>query len=90
MDWQLKMDRLLKNAIILYTDGSRENYEAISINSRGIYTGKIDSGSKKNNELKIFDHRFIPFENVMKITYIDKNGNEKTSLLKDIREELEK
>ena len=84
------MDKLLKNATIIYSNGSRENYEAISINSKGIYTGKIESGSKKNNEIKIFDHRFIPFENVKKITYINKNGNEKTSLLKDIREELEK
>jgi hypothetical protein len=84
------MDKLLKNATILYSDGSRENYEAISINSKGIYTGKIESDSKKNNELKIFDHRFIPFENVKKIIYINKDGKEKTRLLKEIREELKK
>ena len=84
------MDKILKNATIIYTDGSKENYEAISINSKGIYTGNIESYSEKNSELKIFDHRFIPFNNVKKIIYINDEGYEKTRFLKDIREELEK
>ena len=84
------MDKLLKNATIIYNDGTKENYEAISINLRGIYTGKIETEPKKNNGVRIFDHRFIPFENVKKIVYINENGYEKTRFLKDIREELEK
>lgn len=86
----IKMDKLLKNVTVIYIDGSKENYEAISITINGIYTGNIKLNSKENNEIKILDHRFIPFENVRKIVYRNDDGEEKISFLKDIMEELKK
>lgn len=86
----IKMDKVLKNATIIYNDGSKENYEAISITLNGVYTGKIESNYKENNEVKIFDHRFIPFENIERIIYLNKSGKEKKYYCKDFREEKEK
>jgi hypothetical protein len=86
----MKMNKLLKNAKIIYNDGLKENYGAILISSNGIYIGEINNNSKNQNDIKIFDHRFIPFENVNKIIYINENGKEITRLLNDIWEELKK
>jgi hypothetical protein len=39
---------------------------------------------EKSKISNFFDHRFIPFENVEKIIYINENGKENTNLFKDI------
>ena len=83
------MDKLLKDATIIYHNGQKENYDKISLTSQGIYTGELKQRALKDSS-GLMEYRYIPFENIDRIVYINRNGKEKTRKIKDIRGELVK
>jgi hypothetical protein len=58
------MKNIRKNVTIIFKNGSREIFDAISIQKTGIYVGHIKSTNKVN---EFIDNRFIPRSHVKKI-----------------------
>jgi hypothetical protein len=78
------MEKIIENATIIYKNGLRRIFNAISIQNKGVYIGFI-----KNNNYRthFINHSFIPIDQIKKIVFFnDKGKNENIILSKDIKE----
>ncbi len=78
------MEKIIENATIVYKNGLRKIFNAISIQNKGIYIGFI----KNNNGRPVFvNHSFIPNDQIKKIVFFNNKGNLENVLLNnDIKE----
>ena len=60
------MNRIIKDAIIIYKNGSKEVFSAVSIDKNGVYPGHIITNSKGKQNTFI-EHGFIPKDHIKKI-----------------------
>jgi hypothetical protein len=59
------MQKIIKNVTVVYKDGNKKLFEAVSIVDDGVYTGSFN---KKNRSKPVFvDSGFIPIDHVEKI-----------------------
>jgi hypothetical protein len=79
------MDKIIENATIIYRNGQKEIFDAITLKVNGIYTGHI----KLLNEGKkqFINHSYIPKDQVKKISFLTDNGKIKDIDLKENKEE---
>ena len=59
------MKDILENVTIIYKNGLREIFNAISIVNRGVYTGQIKKIN--NNDIEFVNHSFIPKDQIDRI-----------------------
>jgi hypothetical protein len=69
------MKEIIENATILQKNGVKQIYDAIHITKRGIYTGHIITTAEEGEVFE--DHRFIPRDQIEKITVYTKQGKSK-------------
>lgn len=69
------MQDIIENATIIYKDGLKKIYEAISITKKGVYTGYIKPKNKKGEEF--VNHSFIPRDQIQKIMFLNEHGKSK-------------
>lgn len=72
MNKSINNNSIYKNAIITFSNGEKEIFDAISITNKGIYTGIFILNN--NNCEKFIDDGLISKENIISIIVIDKNG----------------
>jgi hypothetical protein len=65
------MKEIIENATIIYKNGYKEIYDAISIINNGIYTGEIKSN---NSKIEFIHQKFIPKDQILKIIFLNKKG----------------
>lgn len=75
--WYYKIGRknmkdIIEDVTILYRDGSKKLYEAISVKKHGIYTGYIKHSNGIKN--KFVNQIFIPKIKIKKITICKEDG----------------
>jgi hypothetical protein len=66
------MNDIIENATIIYKDGLKKIFDAISITEKGVYTGYIKSN--KDDYIDFIDSGFIPIEYIEEILFISKDG----------------
>jgi hypothetical protein len=69
------MDNIFENTTIIYKNGIKKRYNAISLTNQGIYIGEIQLKEGKNEFFA--NHTFIPYDQIEKIKFYDENGNYK-------------
>ena len=69
------MKDILENVTIIYKNGLREIFNAISIVNRGVYTGQIKKIN--NNDIEFVNHSFIPKDQIDRILIFNSNGESK-------------
>ena len=67
-----QMEKIIENATIIYNNGKKEFYNAITVKENGIYTGDI----------KFINHSYIPKNQIQKIIFFNRNGKQKNIELK--------
>jgi hypothetical protein len=73
------MEKIIENAKIIYKNGKKEFYNAITVEENGIYTGNV----------KFINQSYIPKNQIQKIIFLNKNGKSKNiDLKKSDREEI--
>jgi hypothetical protein len=66
------MQDIIENVEIIYVNGTKEIYDAISITDKGVYTGKIKT--KNQNIEEFVNHSFIPRDQIKKIIFFNNSG----------------
>lgn len=67
------MQEIMENATIIYKNGLREIFDAISIANKGVYTGQIRRNDK---EIEFINHSYIPNDQIERILIFN-NGTAK-------------
>lgn len=67
------MEKLIKNATIIYKNGFKKFCDAISITEKGVYTGHL----KSSNNMEFINSNFIPMDQIKKIFVFNENGKQK-------------
>jgi hypothetical protein len=65
------MEDIIENATIIYKNGLKKSYDAISITDKGVYAGHI----KNKDGMEFVNHSFIPIDQIKKISFFDSNEN---------------
>jgi hypothetical protein len=68
------MQEIMENATIIYKNGLREIFDAISIANKGVYTGQI---RQNNKEIGFINHSYVPNDQIEKILVFNANGESK-------------
>ena len=63
------MNQVIENATIIYKNGLKKIYDAISITDKGVYTGEIKN--KDKNNMEFVNHSYIPIDQIKKISFFD-------------------
>ena len=58
------MEKIIENVTVIFKNGKREYYDAISIGENGIFTGDI----------KFINHGFLPKNKIHKLIFLDNDG----------------
>ena len=71
------MEKLIENATIIYKNGKKEFYNAISVKENGIFIGDI----------KFINHGYIPNNKIRKLIFLNRNGKSINFDLKKVKRE---
>jgi len=66
------MKNLIENATIIYKNGNKKIFEAISISKKGVYTGFIKNSDE--NKHVFVNNSFIPLDQIENIFVCNKKG----------------
>ena len=80
------MEKITKNVTILFKNGTKEFFNAVSIHKTGLYVGFMKINNKHS---KFIDNRFIPNSHIKKII-VRKNEKNFEIDLKNIEEDIGK
>ena len=76
------MQDIFEDATIIYKNGLRKVFDAISITSKGVYTGYVNS--KNESEEKFVNNTFIPRNKIKKIMIFNEDGKSKDIVFKNL------
>ena len=66
------MQDLVENATIIYKNGLKKIFDAISVTEKGVYTGEIKSLNE--NREGFIHHSYIPKNQIQKIMVVNEKG----------------
>jgi hypothetical protein len=66
------MNNIIENATVIFKNGFKKIYEAISITKKGIYTGK--KGLNNDSKDDFVNYSFIPKDQIKKINFLNEWG----------------
>ena len=71
------MEKIIENATIIYKNGKKEFYNAISVKENGIFIGDI----------KFINHGYIPNNKIQKLIFLNRDGKSINFDLKKVKRE---
>jgi hypothetical protein len=82
------MKNIIENATIIYKNGLKKIFDAISISKKGIYIGRIRLNHLSLNEF--VNYSFIPRNQIKKIMFLNEKGESEYIFLENCDKEVEK